>query len=106
MASKSITRPEDLASQIGVSGKVVRGFLRREFKRPASAKGSTWILTPAQVKATRAHFKSLQASDTRVTKAKARNASQKPARKSVTPRKAKATPKAPQNTPKADTPQA
>lgn len=92
MASKTITRPEDLASQIGVSGKVVRAFLRREFKRPASAKGSTWILTPKQVADTRKHFKSLQASDTPTRKAAARNASQKPARKSQS-RNAKPTPK-------------
>lgn len=121
MATKNVTRPEDLATQIGVSGKIVRGFLRRTFPRPANAKGSTWILTPAQVKATRAHFKALQSSDTPVTrKAKAQNASKRVTRKAsgVTVTKRKATVKAgtrakltaglppTYDTPKGDTPDA
>lgn len=49
-------RPEEVATLLGVSGKLVRGFLRQTFTRPIEAKGTTWVLTPEQAKATYDHF--------------------------------------------------
>jgi hypothetical protein len=49
-------RPETVASALGISGKIVRGFLRSTFTRPIEAKGTTWVLTPEQANATLDHF--------------------------------------------------
>jgi len=49
-------RPEDLARELGVSGKLIRAFLRAEFPRPIEAKNTSWILTEAQAEAVRARF--------------------------------------------------
>lgn len=57
MAKAKTYRPEDLASSLGISGKVLRAYLRRTFPRPASAKGSTWVVTAAQANACRKFFK-------------------------------------------------
>lgn len=59
MANAKTYRPEQIAETLGISGKVVRSFLRREFKRPAQAKGSTWVLSQAQANATLKHFRAL-----------------------------------------------
>ena len=50
-------RPEDLAATLGISGKVVRAYLRKTYTRPASAKGSTWVLSAKQASDTLAYFK-------------------------------------------------
>ena len=65
-------RPEDLATELGVSGKVVRAFLRKTFARPAKAKGSTWVLSQAQANAVRKHFRSLNPKATAKPKANAK----------------------------------
>lgn len=49
-------RPETLATDLGVSGKIVRSFLRSTFTRPVEAKGTTWVLSNDQAKATVEHF--------------------------------------------------
>ena len=49
-------RPEQVANALGISGKVVRGFLRSTFTRPVEAKGTTWVLTNEQTNATVDHF--------------------------------------------------
>ena len=49
-------RPEDLASDLRVSGLAVRNFLRARFPRPASLKGTSWWLSNAQVRAVLDHF--------------------------------------------------
>lgn len=49
-------RPETIANALGVSGKLVRGFLRQTFTRPIEAKGTTWVLTNEQTNATLDHF--------------------------------------------------
>jgi hypothetical protein len=56
MANERTYRPEQLAEQLGVSGKIVRAYLRRTFTRPAEAKGSTWVVTGDQAKIVREHF--------------------------------------------------
>lgn len=38
-------RPEDLAKELGVSGKQIRAYLRSEFSRGPEAKGTSWTLT-------------------------------------------------------------
>jgi hypothetical protein len=50
------SRPETVANALGVSGKLVRGFLRVTFTRPIEAKGTTWVLTREQANATLDHF--------------------------------------------------
>jgi hypothetical protein len=37
-------RPEELADELGVNGKAVRAFLRKNFARAAEAKGSRWTI--------------------------------------------------------------
>lgn len=49
-------RPEDVATHLGVSGKLVRSYLRATFPRPIEAKGTTWVLTERQAAATIKHF--------------------------------------------------
>lgn len=49
-------RPETVANALGISGKIVRGYLRSTFTRPIEAKGTTWVLTQEQANATLDHF--------------------------------------------------
>lgn len=49
-------RPEAVANALGISGKLVRGFLRQTFTRPIEAKGTTWVLDTEQTNATIDHF--------------------------------------------------
>jgi hypothetical protein len=49
-------RPEDVAAALGVSGKLVRGYLRATFTRPIEAKGTTWVLNGEQANAVLDHF--------------------------------------------------
>ena len=49
-------RPEEIANALGVSGKLVRGYLRSTFTRPIEAKGTTWVLDAKQAQATVDHF--------------------------------------------------
>jgi hypothetical protein len=51
-------RPEQIADALGVSGKIVRAYLRRTFPRPIEAKGSTWVLNADQATQTLEFFKS------------------------------------------------
>jgi predicted site-specific integrase-resolvase len=55
--SEKTYRPEALANALGISGKIVRAYLRQTFPRPAEAKGTTWVLSEAQAKQTLEHFK-------------------------------------------------
>jgi predicted site-specific integrase-resolvase len=65
MASSTKTyRPEQVASALGISGKIVRAYLRKTFPRPANAKGTTWVLDAKQAGATMKHFKSLNPAST------------------------------------------
>jgi hypothetical protein len=57
MANAKFTRPEEIAATLGISGKVVRAYLRKTYPRPASAKGSTWTLNAKQTADTLAYFK-------------------------------------------------
>jgi hypothetical protein len=54
--SKSSYRPEEVANELGVSGKLVRAFLRRTFPRPVEAKNSAWVLSNDQRNAVIEHF--------------------------------------------------
>lgn len=57
MAAAKTYRPEQLATALGISGKVVRAHLRRTYKRPETAKGSTWVLSQKQATETLKHFR-------------------------------------------------
>jgi phage antirepressor YoqD-like protein len=50
------TRPEDLAKELGITGKQLRGWLRQTFPRPAEQKRSSWYLTEQQVEAARTRY--------------------------------------------------
>lgn len=54
--SRPNCRPEEIANVLGVSGKLVRGYLRMTFPRPVEAKGTTWVLSNEQLAATLDHF--------------------------------------------------
>lgn len=43
------TRPEDLARELGISGKELRDWLRERFPRSAPEHGTNWYLTHMQV---------------------------------------------------------
>ena len=49
-------RPDELAKELGVSGKTLRGWLRRRFPRAAAQKGKWWTLTGGQEAAARRQF--------------------------------------------------
>lgn len=55
-ASWNGNRPEALARDIGMSAKVLRGWLRRQFPRDAGDHWQPWFLTNEQVAAAEAHF--------------------------------------------------
>jgi hypothetical protein len=57
MANKTY-RPEQLATHLGVSGKLLRGYLRATFPRAAEAKGTTWVVTAEQAAKCIEHFES------------------------------------------------
>lgn len=50
-------RPEEIALTLGISGKIVRAYLRQTYTRPVEAKGTTWVLNAKQAADTIAHFK-------------------------------------------------
>ena len=56
MASTELIRPEALATELGVSGKLIRAYLRKEFVRAPEAKNTAWVLTGEQADAVREHF--------------------------------------------------
>jgi hypothetical protein len=58
---KGSMRPEALAQEIGISGKILRAWLRKNHTRPAEAKNTAWIVKPEVVKAAKAHFKKQEA---------------------------------------------
>jgi hypothetical protein len=46
MATRSKTyTPKELAAELGVDPKVLRGWLRKEHTRLASAKNTSWVIT-------------------------------------------------------------
>src|SRR4051794_38128963 len=46
--------PEQLAAELGISGKTLRAWLRRNFPRSAGEKWSSWTLSPEHIAAARA----------------------------------------------------
>ena len=51
-------RPEDMAEELGYSGKTIRQWLREKFPRAKGDVHQPWHLTAAQVRAVRAKFES------------------------------------------------
>ncbi|HKO21095.1 MAG TPA: MerR family transcriptional regulator [Candidatus Eisenbacteria bacterium] len=49
-------KPEELARELGVSGKTLRQWLREEFPRPKGERGKHWDLADEQVAAARRRF--------------------------------------------------
>jgi hypothetical protein len=56
MANAKTVRPEELANELGLSGKIVRAHLRANYTRPAEAKNTAWVLTAKQAGEVRKHF--------------------------------------------------
>jgi hypothetical protein len=54
--SEGTIRPEALANELGVSGKLVRAYLRKTFPRLPEAKNTAWVVTNDQANETRDHF--------------------------------------------------
>lgn len=52
----SVVRPSDLAKNLGVNPKVLRGFLRKQFPRTTDEKNTSWALTEAMVNAATERF--------------------------------------------------
>lgn len=50
-------RPEAVAEKLGISGKVVRAYLRQTFPRPLDVKGTTWVLNANETARTLHHFR-------------------------------------------------
>lgn len=45
MATAKTYTPKELAADIGVDPKVLRGWLRKEHTRKAEAKNTSWVIT-------------------------------------------------------------
>lgn len=58
---KGSMRPEALAKEIGISGKNLRGWLRKTHPRASEQKNTAWIIPPTVVKEAKAHFKKQEA---------------------------------------------
>lgn len=57
MFDEDPTTPPQLARELRVDPKVLRGWLRRTFPRSPHDKGTNWQLTPEQVRSARQHFR-------------------------------------------------
>jgi len=55
MSEKNLT-PKQLAADLQVDPKRLRGFLRANFARPTEAKNTSWSIGPEAAKAAREHF--------------------------------------------------
>lgn len=49
-------RPEELAAELGINGRTLRGWLRTTYPRNPSERGSSWDLTAAQITAARTRW--------------------------------------------------
>jgi hypothetical protein len=49
----TVTRPEELAKELGISGKQIRAWLRKTFEHE---KRTSWLLNQKQAEAVREHF--------------------------------------------------
>jgi hypothetical protein len=47
MANSKTYTPKELAAELGVDPKVLRGYLRKEHTRVAEAKNTSWVITSA-----------------------------------------------------------
>ena len=56
MDTERTYRPEELATELGVSGKLIRAFLRKTFTRTPEAKNTAWVVTNEQAEIVRKHF--------------------------------------------------
>lgn len=57
MTNEMTFRPETIADQLGLSGKIVRAHLRRTYPRPIESKGSTWVLSETVANEVLDHFR-------------------------------------------------
>lgn len=55
MAAKTYT-PAELCKELGVTSKILRAWLRKEYPRVAEAKNTAWVITTPIAKKARASF--------------------------------------------------
>jgi predicted site-specific integrase-resolvase len=55
-ASQKTYTPKELAESLGVTGKILRNYLRANHTRPTEAKNTSWIIDAKTANAARAHF--------------------------------------------------
>lgn len=55
-AKPTTIAPKDLAAELNIDPKRLRGYLRATFPRPAEAKNTTWGITTEAADAARARF--------------------------------------------------
>lgn len=48
--------PDDLAAELGVTGRALRAWLRAAFPRSEAEKHQRWVLDERMIAAARAHF--------------------------------------------------
>ena len=70
-------RPEELARQLGISGKTLRAWLRRRFPRGPLEHNTSWHLTEEQVRAAQLNFGGLYTSDLEGASSSGSNARQR-----------------------------
>jgi malate synthase len=71
MAATKNIRPEALAQEIGISGKVLRAWLRKEHPRAKEQKNTAWLITPAVATEARKAFKKNETPEKKAEPAKA-----------------------------------
>jgi transglutaminase/protease-like cytokinesis protein 3 len=56
MATAKSYTPKELANELGIDPKILRGYLRKEFARTPEAKNTAWVIPATVANAARKHF--------------------------------------------------
>lgn len=54
--TSKVVRPKELADELGINPKSLRGFLRENFPRHPDEKNTSWELTAEMIKSATEHF--------------------------------------------------
>lgn len=80
--AKSLT-PKELAAELKIDPKKLRGYLRKNHTRKSDQHNTSWNISPAVAKAARAHFKGTKPKQAAPKKRAPRKAKAAPAPKPV-----------------------
>jgi hypothetical protein len=72
-ATKKSYTPKELAAEIGIDPKILRGYLRKNFTRLAEAKNTAWIIDATTAAAARKAFAKNVAGSAKVPTTKAKS---------------------------------